>query len=133
MKQFRSAVRMSAAKNRAVEPATLYLDLVSDLSDVPFSAALAQVRPLQTALQTPAPIRGMEGALLELNWSVDSLAPGTLVEVSTSTKLYLGEVEFCQQGILRIRCDHSLDLGLLKEIRSRWNLSSESAAPALPN
>ena len=79
----------------------------------------------------PAVFRGLEGSLLELEIFPEFLpSQGDLLEVQTGTTVYLGKVEFVRVPVIGIRCEHFVDVQLLRDIRRRWSLREDSVDEA---
>ena len=79
----------------------------------------------------PALYRSLEGSLLELE-ILPEFTPlrGDLLEVQSSATVYLGKVEFVQATVIGIRCEHFVDVQLLRDIRRRWSLREDSVGGA---
>ena len=79
----------------------------------------------------PAMYRSLEGSLLQLE-IFPEFAPskGDLLEVQTGTTVYLGKVEFVRVPVIGIRCEHFVDLQLLRDIRRRWSLREDNVGEA---
>jgi len=67
--------------------------------------------------------RGRRGALLDVELAPDTpalLGTGALVEVQSSTHIYLGEVQGVRGATLRISVEHIVDRAALAAIQQVW-------------
>lgn len=98
------------------------------------SAAAVTFKSLPGGERFAAVYRGMEGSLLELEMIPDDVLGaeipkvGNLLEVQTENTIYLGKVDFLRGHALGIRCEHSVDLQILRDIRRRWSLRDDIAS-----
>ena len=65
---------------------------------------------------------GWEGNMLHLTLpeGQPGLSPGTLVEIESDSKLYLGEVRQCSGPGMKILVEHSLDRARLGFMQETW-------------
>ena len=65
---------------------------------------------------------GWEGNILHLALPDEQpeLSPGSLVEIESDAKVYLGEVRQCVGGAMKISIEHSLDRARLASIQETW-------------
>jgi hypothetical protein len=65
---------------------------------------------------------GWEGYMLHLALpdGQAELSPGSLVEIESEAKVYLGEVRQCAAGVMKILVEHSLDRNRLSSIQETW-------------
>jgi hypothetical protein len=100
----------------------------------PHVSTEVMVKLLQNGGEYPAQFCSLEGSLLQLEIAPETgtqgnvFQIGALLEIQTQAALYLGELEFRRGTLLGIRCEHSVDLRVLSEIRSRWSLPAEVPA-----
>jgi len=67
--------------------------------------------------------RSLRGALLDVELAPDALAfleTGALVEVQSSTHIYLGEVQGVRDAVIRISVEHIVDRAVLAAIQQVW-------------
>lgn len=85
-------------------------------------SSLIRFRSLPDGVFQQGSEAGWEGNTLHLALPAErlELSPGSLVEIESDAKVYLGEVRQCGGGAMKILIEHSLDRTRLASIQETW-------------